>query len=146
MNCPKCQQNLLIVKDVERMTYKAKEKIYERVFLNFLSSRLQPSERFDKCGNCHSYYVINCNENGVFRCYNNKCRFLFCTVCKKRVMSNNKLDFNEHVKCWNASKSLKCFFMSKIMITLKPLWFSYFTIIDIAFCFLLSLDLYGLRR
>ena len=101
MYCPKCH-HLLMVGDVENLPYKAKERIYEQVFLNYLKSRLKPSQRFDMCDGCKSYYVIDCDEHGVFRCHNNECRFLFCTVCKKRVMSNNELDFKQHeVNCWN---------------------------------------------
>ena len=101
IDCPKCHQWLL-VRDIENLTYKARERIYDQVYLNYLTSQLKPSERFDKCGACSNYYVIECNERGVFRCYNNTCRFLFCTVCKKRVMSNNELDFKQHQSyCWN---------------------------------------------
>ena len=92
-----------MVGEVEHLAYKPCERIYEQVFLNYLKSQLKPSERFDKCASCYNYYVIDCsNGHGVFRCHNSKCLFLFCTVCKKRVMSNNEKDFKQHqINCWN---------------------------------------------
>lgn len=108
INCPKCHDNLLMIGDVENLTYIPCERIYEQVFLNYLKSRLKPSEKFDKCGGCYNYYVIDCsNGHGVFRCHNNTCRFLFCTVCKKRVMSDNEPDFKQHkVNCWSHDRNI----------------------------------------
>ena len=103
MFCPKCKTNLLMVGDFQSLAYKAKERIYEKVFLNCLKSHLNPSEQYDKCGNCYEYYVIDCsNGHGVFCCHNSKCRFLFCTACKKRIMGDNELDFKQHEVCWNS--------------------------------------------
>ncbi|XP_066921264.1 uncharacterized protein [Clytia hemisphaerica] len=99
INCQQCN-GVLMVKDLGVLSFNAKEKICEKILMNYLRERIKDGEKFDVCGGCRAIYVFNVNDEGVYRCQNRKCRFLFCSVCRKRVMGNNKLDFEQHESCW----------------------------------------------
>ena len=91
----------MMVKDLGMIPFNGQEKICEKILTNYLQKRVTSGkEKLDVCARCGAIYVFDIDDKGIYRCRNRKCRFLSCSVCKKQVMSNNKLDFEQHRVCW----------------------------------------------
>uniref|UniRef100_A0A7M5WV84 RING-type domain-containing protein n=1 Tax=Clytia hemisphaerica TaxID=252671 RepID=A0A7M5WV84_9CNID len=103
IHCPKCNK-VLMIKDLNILPNYLKEKICRKIFTNYLRARQKNGrnrERFDICRECKSIFIYDVADKGIFRCWNDKCRLMSCSVCKRRVMSNNEIDFEQHRSCWN---------------------------------------------
>ena len=93
--------NSLMVKDLCRLRLQKKEDICRDIIINHLEDQLGLNETWDKCSECGWLRVISTTEKGVYICQNNLCRKQTCSVCRKTVLSNNELDFEQHKMCWN---------------------------------------------
>ena len=92
------------MKDINIFNDAIKEKIYRQALVNYLKADSN-NARIDECRNCETLFVIKASDIGVYRCHDNKCRYLSCCVCGKSVMANNKVDFEQHAeKCWPKRK------------------------------------------
>ncbi|XP_066936365.1 uncharacterized protein [Clytia hemisphaerica] len=106
IHCPKCNK-VLMIKDLNILPNYLKEKICRKIFTNYLRARQKDGrnrERFDICRECKSIFIYDVADKGIFRCWNDKCRLMSCSVCKRRVMSNNEIDFKQHMSCWTAER------------------------------------------
>ncbi|XP_066921961.1 uncharacterized protein [Clytia hemisphaerica] len=100
IKCPGCK-GVVMIKDLGMLAFSAKEKICEKILTNYLQRLVMDGkEKIDACAVCRAIYVFDIDDKGIYRCRNSKCRLLSCSVCKKQVMGNNKLDFEQHRICW----------------------------------------------
>jgi len=102
VNCSQCNQ-AIILKDINIFGDVVKEKLYRRALINYLKAQSNYI-RIDECGKCKTLFVIEDSDIGVYRCHDNKCRYMSCCVCGKSVMANNKADMDQHKVCWGIRK------------------------------------------
>jgi len=101
INCVHCRQTVL-VKDIRNSGLGEywRDNLYEQILKNYLLLYMQNmgGGRIDKCGKCNSLMILCSTDTGLYRCHNDKCRFLFCCKCGKRCMGN-QIDFDAHEQC-----------------------------------------------